>query len=109
MDRRPALLLRAGLLLPSLLAGGCASLPRMPASEPLPLPEAPAAAVEPLPPPVGSLPAQSPALANAGSDIALRALAHGCGARCPRNRARRTPPAVPHRRLPSGVLRTRVR
>jgi cell wall-associated NlpC family hydrolase len=76
MDRRLALPLRASLLLASLLAGGCASLPRPPASEPLPLPEAPAAAVEPLPLPDGALSAPSPAVANAGSDIALRALAH---------------------------------
>jgi cell wall-associated NlpC family hydrolase len=76
MDRRPALRFRAGLLLAPLLAGGCASLPGPPASEPLPLPEAPAAAVEFLPPQASPPSAQSLAVPGAGSDIAMRALAH---------------------------------
>jgi cell wall-associated NlpC family hydrolase len=76
MHRHPALRTRAGLLLACLWLAGCASVPLPPASEPLPLPEAPAVVIEPLPPQASPPSQQSLAGPGAGSDIALRALAH---------------------------------
>lgn len=63
--------LRCLALAVALAAGGCATLPREPASEAVPLAEGGAATIEPLPEP----PAEPAAAPDPGSEITLRALA----------------------------------